>query len=33
MSYRTQLWIMTVLYAMTTAVMFYWVTLFMAMTP
>jgi len=32
MSYRTQLWIMTVLYALTTAVIFYWVTLFMTMT-
>ena len=32
MTYRTQLWIMTVLYALTTAVIFYWVTLFMSMT-
>ena len=32
MNYRTQLWIMTVLYALTTAVMFYWLTLFMTMT-
>jgi hypothetical protein len=33
MTYRTQLWIMTALYALTTAVMFYWLTLFMTMTP
>jgi hypothetical protein len=33
MTYRTQLWIMTVLYTLTTAVMFYWLTLFMTMTP
>jgi hypothetical protein len=30
MTYRTQLWLMTVLYASVTAVLFYWLTLFMA---
>lgn len=30
MTYRTQLWIMTMLYASVTAVLFYWLTLFMA---
>jgi len=30
MTYRTQLWTMTVLYASVTAVLFYWLILFMA---
>jgi hypothetical protein len=32
MTYRTQFWVMMVLYATVTAVLFYWLTLFMAMS-
>jgi hypothetical protein len=32
MTHRTQLWVMTVLYVSVAAVLFYWLTLFMAIS-